>query len=148
LFIFDLVGITFYKILRLLSNWSPFRISAARHLVLKTTERICLIFFLSSIISLFSIYHFWMHFLFFWIVPLISVFGAFVRLRSIAEHLVCESEHELNKTRHVQPTCLESLTIAPLNVNCHIAHHLFPSVPFYNLLKLHLKLMEDPVYRK
>ena len=29
----------------------------------------------------------------------------------------------------------------------HLEHHLFPGVPFYNLPKLHLMLMEEEVYQ-
>jgi fatty acid desaturase len=32
-------------------------------------------------------------------------------------------------------------------VNIHLAHHLFTSVPFYNLPKLHKRLMLEPYYQ-
>jgi fatty acid desaturase len=79
---------------------------------------------------------------------MITFFGALVRLRSIAEHLVCPSENELNESRHVDATWYERLTLAPFNVNYHLAHHLFPSVPWYNLPKLHARLLELEVFQK
>jgi fatty acid desaturase len=57
-------------------------------------------------------------------------------------------EHPLNTTRHVDATWLERLVLAPINVNYHLAHHLYPSVPFYNLPKLHKRLMAYEVFRE
>jgi fatty acid desaturase len=42
--------------------------------------------------------------------------------------------------------------VAPLNVNYHLTHHVFPSVPFYNLPHMHKELaktglLEDGVNR-
>ena len=34
-----------------------------------------------------------------------------------------------------------------MNINYHLEHHLFPSVPGRNLGRLHRVLMEDPEYR-
>ena len=34
----------------------------------------------------------------------------------------------------------------PHNVGLHLDHHIFPSVPFYNLKKLHEILLKDPAY--
>ena len=44
-------------------------------------------------------------------------------------------------------TLWERLTIAPLNINFHIAHHLFPAVPWYRLPTVHARLMQDAAYR-
>jgi fatty acid desaturase len=38
--------------------------------------------------------------------------------------------------------------MAQHNIEYHIAHHLYPQVPFYNLPKLHEILMQMPTYRE
>ena len=67
---------------------------------------------------------------------------------AVAEHLALPNKHDLNATRHVDGTLLERLSISPLNINYHIDHHLFPSVPYYHLPQLHKRLMEERVYRE
>jgi len=68
------------------------------------------------------------------------------RIRVTAEHLGVPGTHELNSTRTVLPSLWERFFIAPYGVNYHLEHHLFPSVPGYNLGKLHRELMQDPEF--
>ncbi|MDX3900908.1 MAG: fatty acid desaturase family protein [Sphingobium sp.] len=72
--------------------------------------------------------------------------NVFNRLRAMAEHNGVADERELNGTRTVIPTLLDRFLIAPFNVSYHLEHHLFPSVPWTNLRRLHAHLMTDPVY--
>lgn len=72
--------------------------------------------------------------------------NVFNRIRAMAEHNGVADERELNGTRTVIPTVLDRFLIAPLNVSYHLEHHLFPSVPWYNLRRLHTHLMTDPAY--
>ena len=82
-----------------------------------------------------------------WVLPMSTLTVLFVRIRSVTEHLHLPRETEFNRTRHVQAYLLEKLTISPLNINVHIAHHLFPAVPQYNLPALHNLLLKCPPYR-
>ena len=82
-----------------------------------------------------------------WMVPALTVVNLTNRMRAMAEHIVVPGTHELNTTRTVIPNLLERLFICPLGINYHIEHHVFPSVPCYNVLKLHKLLMQDPWYR-
>jgi fatty acid desaturase len=70
------------------------------------------------------------------------------RLRATAEHLGTRGDHELNDTRTVLPNWIERFLIAPYGVNYHLEHHLFPSVPGYQLARLHRELMHDQEYRE
>lgn len=82
-----------------------------------------------------------------WLLPLHTLCLAFMRVRIVAEHNLDDSGPELSHTRHVDASWLERLTLAPLNINYHIAHHLFPSVPLHNLPRLHALLLRDPAFR-
>jgi fatty acid desaturase len=65
-----------------------------------------------------------------------------MRVRSIAEHFAIECEHgAYGQVRTTYAGLLVRLFVAPKNVNYHIEHHFFPSVPFYRLPKLHSLLM-------
>lgn len=72
--------------------------------------------------------------------------NVFNRIRALAEHNGVADKLELNGTRTVIPTLADRFLIAPLNVSYHLEHHLFPSVPWTNLRRLHAQLMADPSY--
>lgn len=76
---------------------------------------------------------------FFWV-------NVFNRIRAMAEHNGLPDSQELNGTRTVIPTLLDRFLIGPMNVSYHLEHHLFPSVPWHNLRRLHRHLMTDPAY--
>jgi fatty acid desaturase len=90
----------------------------------------------------------WKLFLLCWFVPGLTFYQLFVRLRWISEHPFNEATGAGYETRHVQGTWLERMTIAPLNINYHIAHHMYPGVPFYRLPAVHQRLMQCDAYRE
>ena len=59
-----------------------------------------------------------------------------------------EGQTAYPRTRTTQATLIERIFLAPKNVNYHIEHHFFPSVPFYRLPELHAILMSKPGYRE
>ena len=78
-----------------------------------------------------------------WILPLVTVVQAILRLRAIAEHgATTDFSSPLTAARtNVAPAWLAWL-IFPHQVNYHIEHHLYASVPHYNLPRLHRELRE------
>lgn len=90
--------------------------------------------------------HQMMFFLAYWVVPFYLVFPALQRLRSIAEHFGLTYADELNSSRDIASSWLESFLFAPHGVNWHLSHHLYPSVPFYNLKQLHQALLSDVTF--
>lgn len=89
----------------------------------------------------------WTGFLLYWAVPFFTFFLLFLYIRSVAEHFgSMDYETELGSSRTVIPYLWERAFFAPHNVNYHLDHHLYPSVPFFNLPKLHAALMADPEY--
>src|SRR5262245_56054653 len=84
---------------------------------------------------------FLLEYLILWILPLVTVVQAILRLRAIAEHgATTDFSSPLTAARtNVVPSWLGWL-IFPHNVNYHIEHHLYASVPQYNLPALHREL--------
>jgi len=76
-----------------------------------------------------------------WILPLVTVVQAILRLRAIAEHgATVDFSSPLTAARtNLAPAWLAWL-IFPHHVNYHIEHHLYASVPQYNLPELHREL--------
>ena len=78
-----------------------------------------------------------------WVLPLVTVVQAILRLRAIAEHgATTDFSSPLTAARtNVAPAWLAWL-IFPHKVNYHIEHHLYASVPHYNLPALHREMVE------
>ncbi len=86
--------------------------------------------------------------LLYWFVPLFTCLVFIFRIRSIAEHSGLPTTGSVYaQTRTVIPSMLERIFIAPKNVNFHLEHHLYPSVPFYRLPRLHAMLAAKPEFR-
>jgi len=85
--------------------------------------------------------------LMYWGVPYFTWLILVMRIRSIAEHFAIEGGSDAyGQTRTTYAGPLARLFIAPKNINYHIEHHLFPSVPFYRLPQVHALLMSEPEY--
>lgn len=82
-----------------------------------------------------------------WVLPMFTLTFALHHLRTIAEHIAVEGTHELNETRTVVSSPLERFFVAPLGVNFHLEHHLFPGIPAYHLGAAHRLLMRDERFR-
>lgn len=83
-----------------------------------------------------------------WYIPILTLLPAFARIRTLAEHNYEQSSDELDHTRHVEGRPIERFFIAPFNINYHVAHHYFPSVPHCNLPALHRALIAIPEFRQ
>lgn len=78
-----------------------------------------------------------------WILPLATVVQAILRLRAIAEHgATSDFSSPLTAARtNTGPAWLEWL-LFPHHVNYHIEHHLYASVPHYNLKQLNREMAQ------
>lgn len=78
-----------------------------------------------------------------WLIAYLTTFSLYIRIRSIAEHACTDQGPDMLKnTRTTYAGWLARLTVAPMNVNYHIEHHVMASVPYYRLPQLHKKLLE------
>ena len=90
----------------------------------------------------------------YWLVPMFTWLILIFRVRSIAEHSAIERGYVQVKcgkyahTRTTHVSVIERLFVAPKNVNYHIEHHFYPSVPFYRLPQLHAVLLSKPGFRE
>ena len=82
-----------------------------------------------------------------WMVPMLAILPAILRLRSLAEHYAIPRQSILSGSRTVKAKWFEGFLIAPHNVSMHLEHHLFPYVPWHRLPELHNRLMQVEEYR-
>lgn len=145
-FLMDLLGLNSYAFVQDFSNWTPTKNhfgASGTPAPLSWGERMTVYFCLAALVSFLWLSNGWMYFLVLWILPYVTGFFFLVRIRSITEHLGLPEGSGTDATRHVDPTFLEALSIAPLNVNCHLVHHIFPSIPYYNLCEMTDALFAD-----
>ena len=123
--------------LRPLDDTSKKLRSAARR------DRNAVIAFHLALLALFSWSGYLIEYLVLWILPLVSVVQAILRLRAIAEHgATTDLSSPLTAARtNIAPAWLGWL-LFPHHVNYHIEHHLYASVPHYRLPRLHREMMQ------
>jgi len=90
----------------------------------------------------------WKHFLVFWVLPLVFVTPVLFQLHNYAEHTGAEGPSEFERTWSCHFHPFVQMFIQPLRSGLHLEHHLYPSVPWYRLKKLHRRLCEDPLFSK
>lgn len=73
-----------------------------------------------------------------WATAWLTTYGLFLRIRSLAEHACTEpTDNPFRNTRTTEAGLLARLTVAPLDVNFHLEHHLLVAVPWYRLPEMH-----------
>lgn len=78
-----------------------------------------------------------------WWVPMLTWYSFIYRIRNIAEHAgTGDPEDDFRNTRTTLPNFLAGWAVAPLKVNYHLEHHLFPLAPWYNLKRAHQMLLQ------
>lgn len=94
---------------------------------------------------------FWKEFLIFQVGALLI--NPLARMRAMSEHAHYESEgqdrvHKLEETPTINAGILERFFFAPFNTNRHLEHHLYPTIPYYNLEIVHDLVMKTETYQK
>lgn len=78
-----------------------------------------------------------------WVLAYVTPFPLFTRIRSFAEHAALEKTTDMFlNTRTTRAGFIARATVAPLNVNYHIEHHIMASAPYFRLPKIHRLLRE------
>ena len=85
----------------------------------------------------------WWYYFAFWLLPLLTFFQLFLRIRNIAEHAgVKDNCNDFNNARTTYANILERTFVAPYYVNYHLEHHLLMFVPCYKLKEAHELLLK------
>ena len=107
------------------------------------TERLMMFALLAGLFTAAYYFEFFGVLLHCWFIPLIVAI-LLVNMRGWAEHQLTSTDHPLRQTRTVTSTRFYSFF--NINLNYHLEHHLFPSVPWYSLPAVHRLLL--PEYEK
>lgn len=99
--------------------------------------------FFSSLLLTALYFNFFHLLVLYWIVPVITSYSTIVYVKTIIEHDRRELTTAIRKTKHTTDSFISSI-IFPHHMNYHLGHHLYPSVPYYNLPKLQNELLKHP----
>lgn len=88
----------------------------------------------------------WMWFGLLWVVPLFTTFPLFLMLRQWVQHGNAD-RGRLTNTRVFLVNPVARYAVFPFGMDYHLPHHMYASVPHYNLPQLHAQLLGDPEYR-
>ncbi len=141
LFFLDISGINFvyYKLLKLFSWLLNFDLN-------KLKDAVKIILF--AIVFVVAYYNnFLIDLMLYWLIPFATLYQLLNRIRLSTEHFNIDETNAF-KTRSVIPSFMEKCIFSPHNLGYHLEHHLYPGIPFYNLPKLHDKLINDSDYVK
>lgn len=72
-----------------------------------------------------------------WAVPFMTVLQALLRVRGLAEHAGYQPGPDQARNARTVLNPWQTFFFAPHNVNYHIEHHLYPSIPFFRLPDAH-----------
>lgn len=154
----DLLGLNVFRTAKVVTKYAPWPVVAARlfrrsgqanpaDAPATNAELLRLTVYGIALVSLLLLTGGWWVYFALWVAPSLTVLPALLRLRGISEHEGDVGADEVSVSRHVQAGWVEALIFSPFNISHHAAHHVFPSVPWYNLPALHTRLLEDPEYR-
>lgn len=86
----------------------------------------------------------------FWVLPELTLTRTLMAIRLMGEHTSRGGEfpRDIRYLVTLPSSPLERFFFSPLNFNYHAEHHLFPSVPWPQLGRLHRRLLDLPEYKK
>lgn len=90
----------------------------------------------------------WRDVLLYWYLPFFTVCQAILRFRGFSEHAGRMEGTFLTGSRTIAVGFAERVLFAPCNVNRHLEHHLYPSVPQHNLEVLSGELRKNADYAR
>jgi fatty acid desaturase len=130
----DALGVTGYKLMR--SMFRGLRGETTRPIVLRILLVQAVLLLAFTLAGRPELY------LFLWLLPYVTVWRVFNRLRSIAEHAGMERSPDRRRTTHVvRQHWWARFWIVPYHTGWHLAHHVDMAVPWRHLPRLHDELV-------
>jgi fatty acid desaturase len=105
------------------------------------------IIFNAAIFIYFSLFK---YFILFWFIPLLFIFPIIGWFIEISEHypLLGSASIDLYKSRNRESHFIEKLFFGVHNESYHLAHHLKPGIPYWNIISAHNIMLNDNNYKQ
>lgn len=101
-----------------------------------------LIAFVCAPLSLAAAFGLFAEVLLLWCLPLFTLSFLLLKLHGMGEHTGETGPTEFQRSWHHQPHPVVDFFIYPIRSGFHVAHHLYPNVPWYNMKSFHNQLMQ------
>lgn len=99
------------------------------------------------VMTILTIFGWWWNFILFWVLPFLTSFQIIRYLAEMSKHGgLYGSNHEIELTRNNFCHPILRFFLYPHGDYFHLVHHLFPSIPHYNLGRAHRILLYDDEY--
>ncbi len=138
---FKFIGYFFYKPRKKVSTPKPTPGASSKRLPLWYQVFTVLLINGSMLGILWGLGHASLYFIF-WILPMMSILQFLLRIRGIAEHAGYEANANQMLCSRTITNPLQTFFFAPHQVNYHMEHHQYPSVPYFRLPEVH-RLMKQ-----
>ncbi|MBN1208473.1 MAG: fatty acid desaturase family protein [Myxococcaceae bacterium] len=150
-FLGDVLGVYILDHLKAFKAWTYLsRLTGQSQPKISAAEHVRYWLFIGALVTTLTLTGGWLYYLLLWLVPQSTMLMAIFRLRSLGEHPL-ETTNTLMETREsrdVSARLLERVLISPLNINYHLTHHVFPSITFHNLPRMHEELKRAGIFVK
>jgi fatty acid desaturase len=94
--------------------------------------------FMLTLVSALTYWKLWPLFLFYWLLPLLTVFQVIVRWGALTEHIYNTGGAKVEENSPlILPSWLDRIVLPNLNFSYHAYHHWYPNVSFSKLPEVH-----------
>lgn len=138
----DLLGFGTLNLLGKMRRYSGVRSSSSKGRPVGRLARWRVAFYV-TLAGLLTISGGWISFAVYWVLPMLTVLKALLRLRLMAEHYGMGRGDD---TRTVSTNGFGRFFLSPHHINFHVEHHHYPAVRFSQLPALHRQLVSAGAY--
>ncbi len=103
--------------------------------------------FYGALFTILTLGGWWLHYLLFWVVPLLTFYPVVLFLREIAHHGNFPGSGDYTNSRVYEARFLERQIFFPFGEHNHVLHHMFPTIPHYHMKTAHQTMLRYPPYR-
>lgn len=148
MFFLDLVGINLLKFQISLYKYLFRMVKEQKHVISTPRDLGVYILFWGPVLFACWKWNLWIELLVFWFLPIVTVTFFFLKLHAYGEHTGLDGPTEFERTWFHNFNPVTNFFIYPIYSGFHVEHHIYPTVPWYNMKKFRKKLMENDYYVK
>jgi len=143
----DLMVMTLKEHMIILKDWQVI----PNYKQITKLERVLFPLFIVVVLAVTAVYGLWVYFFILQVSSLLV--NPISRMRAMSEHLHVEAKDQgklqkLHETPTINANLIERFFISPFNINRHLEHHTYPTIPYYNLEKAHGVIKQTQMYKE
>lgn len=101
-----------------------------------------------TVLTVIHLYNYWLVFVLFWVLPLLTFYPFFMLLREIAHHANAPDDGLYTNSRIFEMNPILAWAVFPYGQDFHLTHHLFAGIPHHRIREAHRLLQRYRPYRE